>query len=454
MKTIYLKSIFLLSFALSAASTVSAQQLPIRYLDVITDNVVVTKDVTFSTNIPTVKVTDLAGNKIANENTFGQRIVNLKMDIYRPANDAVTNRPVIIFAFGGAFINGDKSNEGMIALAREFAKRGYVTASMNYRLGMNVTDKELSKRAVYRALQDGRSAVRFFRRNAAAYGVDANKVFLGGQSSGALLALHSVFIDKDSERPASTRNYEGRLDLGGLESIGDNKTYSNGTLVDGKANAVVAFAGSLGETSYIEGATDVPTVYFHSTDDRIMPYNSGEPFTDFNWIPGFNLPIVYGSNRLAMRSASVAAPYTLYTYTTRGHAVHFDGRARNLYTDIAPRAAEFLYNRVLNATPSANRSNESNALDSSKALTLSASYSATNDKVAVTLSGDYRGRIQLALYDSAGELYFSENGVKNNGTDNQMINVTSLTNGTYYVSVINERGKETIKEVLVAGKQY
>jgi acetyl esterase/lipase len=452
MKTIYLKSMFLSLFVLTAATTASAQQLPIRYLDVITDNIVTTKDVTFSTNIPTVKVTDLAGNKIANENTFGQRIVNLKMDIYRPAIDTVNNRPVIIFAFGGAFINGDKSNEGMVLLCREFAKRGYVTASMNYRLGMNVTDQELSKRAVYRALQDGRSAVRFFRKNAAAYGVDANKIFLSGQSSGALLALHSVFIDKDSERPASTRNYNGRLDLGGLESIGDNKTYSNGALVDGKANAVVAFAGALGETSYIEGASDVPTLYFHSTDDRIMPYNSGEPFTDFNWIPGFNLPIVYGSNRLATRSASVAAPYTLYTYTTRGHAVHFDGRTRDLYTDIVPRTAEFLYNRALNAAPSRATDISPNALDSYKSLTLSVSYSLMKDKVAVTLAGDYRGKIQIALYDSAGELYFSENGVKNNSVDNEMINVTPLANGTYYVSAIDERGKELIKEVLVTGK--
>lgn len=443
-----LRNVLSLFAFLVATTSAPAQQAPIRYLDVITENITATKDVIFSTNIPTVRVTDLAGNKIANENTFGQRIVSLRMDIYKPTVDTVSNRPVIIFAFGGAFINGDKSNEAIVMLCREFAKRGYVSAAMNYRLGMNVTDPELSKRAVYRALQDGRSAVRFFRRNAAAYGVDANKIFLSGQSSGALLALHSVFIDKDSERPASTRNYLGRLDLGGLESIGDNKTYSNGALVDGKANAVVAFAGALGETNYIEGPSDVPTVYFHSTDDRIMPYNAGEPFTDFNWITGFNLPVVFGSNRLSMRSMSVGAPYTLYSYTNRGHAVHFDGRAKALYADIVPRTATFLFDNVLNKAPVLAKSTAQN-LETAAPITADVGYSALSENVVVSLSGDYRGRIDVQLFDRTGALIFGKNGFKQKGIHHEIINVMSLNRGTYYVLVTDEHSKEVIKEVYI-----
>lgn len=322
-----------------------SQQLPNRYLEETTPTVQVTKDVVFSNNIPTVKSTNLFGNKLANEDSYGQVTATLKMDIYRPSNDNLNKRPVIIFAFGGGFVNGSRTEASMVKLCQAFAKRGYVTATIDYRLGMNIGDKELSKRAVYRALQDGRSAVRFFRKNADAYGVDANQIFISGHSAGAFLAYQSVYLDKDSERPASTRNYLGRADLGGIESIGDNKTYTDGSLVSGKANAVMGFAGALGDVNYIEGSSDVAGVYFHSSDDNTVPYNSGEPFSSLSWLPGFNLPTVYGSNQMNTRAGNVGASRTFYPYTNRGHGVHYNGSS--LYSDIAPRGSQFFYDNRL-----------------------------------------------------------------------------------------------------------
>ena len=34
----------------------------------------------------------------------------LDMDIYQPSNDTTTNRPLLIFAHGGAFVAGNKNN--------------------------------------------------------------------------------------------------------------------------------------------------------------------------------------------------------------------------------------------------------------------------------------------------------------------------------------------------------
>ena len=340
-----MKKNFLSGLLFMCALATFGQQLPNRYLEETTPNVQVTKDVTFSTNIPTVKSFDLFGNKLANEETFGQVTTTLKMDIYQPANDNLNKRPVIIFAFGGGFVNGSRTEASMIQLCQTFAKRGFVTATIDYRLGMNIGNEELSKRAVYRALQDGRSAVRFFRKNAATYGVDADQIFISGHSAGAFLALQSVYLDKDSERPASTRNYLGRADLGGLEAIGDNKNYTNGSLVSGKANGVMSFAGALGDVNYIEGSADVVGVYFHSSDDNTVPYNSGEPFSTLSWLPGFNLPTVYGSNQLNIRANNVGASHSFYPYTNRGHGVHYNGST--LYSDVTPRGAQFFYDNRL-----------------------------------------------------------------------------------------------------------
>ena len=123
-----MKKLLIVNAILIVALNLSAQQLPNRYLEEITQNVTITKDVTFSTNIPTVRTTNLFGNKIANEDSFGKVKVTLKMDIFTPDNtntNFLEKKPVIIFAFGGAFINGDKSNASMVALCKAYAKVGY-----------------------------------------------------------------------------------------------------------------------------------------------------------------------------------------------------------------------------------------------------------------------------------------------------------------------------------------
>jgi acetyl esterase/lipase len=340
-----MKKKLLFSVVLAYTALSQAQQLPNRYLEEISSTVQVTQNVVFSNNIPTIKTTNLFGNRIANEETFGDVTTTLKMDIYRTNNDTLSKKPVIIFAFGGGFVNGSRTEKSMIQLCQAFAKRGFVTATIDYRLGMNISNKELSKRAVYRAVQDGRAAVRFFRKNAALYGVDENQIYISGHSAGAFLAYQNVYLDKDSERPASTRNYLGRKDLGGLDDIGDNKTDAIGNKISGKANGTMGFAGALGDLTYIESVSDVPGVYFHSSNDNTVPYNSGEPFSIISFLPGFNLPTVFGGNQMDMRATKVSASHVFYSYPSRGHNVHYNGR--NIYTDISPRGSEFFYEKLL-----------------------------------------------------------------------------------------------------------
>ena len=56
------------------------------------------------------------------------------MDIYTPDGDTEINRPLILFIHGGSFYGGDKSSVDCQDFCKEFAKKGYVTASVNYRL--------------------------------------------------------------------------------------------------------------------------------------------------------------------------------------------------------------------------------------------------------------------------------------------------------------------------------
>src|ERR1035437_1260110 len=157
-----------------------------RYDSEIFTNVTTTSNVVYGSNA------DLNGSA-----------VSLTMDIYQPTGDVATQRPVIIFAHGGSFIGGTKTDADEVALATRFAKRGYLTASISYRLGMGFPINQTgATKAVWRAVQDMKAAVRFFRKDAATtntYKADPNYIFVGGYSAGAFMAVHYAYLDQPSE---------------------------------------------------------------------------------------------------------------------------------------------------------------------------------------------------------------------------------------------------------------
>ena len=112
---------YLLS-ALLLCSAVFSQSdcLDNRYIDDIF-NVTMTNEVEYGEN--------------TNESFIGSEYTQtLYMDIYEPDNDALENRPLIIFMFGGAFIGGSKSSGDIVNLCLNYASRGYVAAAIDYRL--------------------------------------------------------------------------------------------------------------------------------------------------------------------------------------------------------------------------------------------------------------------------------------------------------------------------------
>ena len=54
------------------------------------------------------------------------------MDIYTPDSDTASNRPLIIFIHGGSYLGGSKTEIDCIDFCEHFAKKGYVTASVNF----------------------------------------------------------------------------------------------------------------------------------------------------------------------------------------------------------------------------------------------------------------------------------------------------------------------------------
>lgn len=356
------KLITLFSLTLLLATSAWSQQ---RYIDEVFTNISETQNVRFSTQVPQPKrgggwyETVALGFPVnaKEHDTFNR---DLYMDIFQPFGDVNVKRPVFIVCFGGAFVLGSRKFGDIRELAIRMAKRGYVTAAIDYRLGMNMFDQGAALRAVYRAVQDGRSAVRYFRANADKLGIDPNQIYIGGHSAGGFIALQNAYLDRDVERPASTRKSSYRWsawlksgvynlpDQGCLDCVGDNKH------VNGKANAVVSLAGALGYLEHLEGSNDVPNIMFHSKNDIVVNYAAGQPFKDFSFlIAGYDLPVAYGSSSIQNKASQTNSPTKFYSYDKRGHDVHVDGLVNSalgrqkLHSDIVPKIAQYLYDTRL-----------------------------------------------------------------------------------------------------------
>ena len=330
-----------------------------RYTTNLFPNIMETTNVLFSTNVPRPNpgggfYETITGLPL-NVDEFSTTQVNLYMNIFQPTGDTLKKRPVIIICFGGGFVTGSKDHWSIRLMAQELAKRGFVTAVIDYRLGMNIFDEELSKRAVYRGVQDARSAVRFFKANAAgtnSYRIDPNNIYIGGHSAGAFLATHNAYLDMESERPASTYVWPqgcGFLDLYTcycpdqlcLDCVGNNQAYS------GHAKAIFSLAGAVGDVAYMQTSANPKVVMFHSEDDDTVPYDNGEPFSGITWIViGDDLPTVYGSLPMSERANTIGLANQFYSYTNRGHSVH-EATINTLYSDIIPSISNWFFLQLL-----------------------------------------------------------------------------------------------------------
>lgn len=107
-----------------------------------------------------------------------------KLDIVRPAGPVVPGRPVLLHIHGGAWMIGQKGNEAL-PLIRHLAQRGWVVATINYRL---------SPAAKWPAhIVDAKRALAWVKEHIAEHGGDPGFIAVSGGSAGghltSLLAL-------------------------------------------------------------------------------------------------------------------------------------------------------------------------------------------------------------------------------------------------------------------------
>ncbi|HZR12654.1 MAG TPA: alpha/beta hydrolase fold domain-containing protein [Acidimicrobiia bacterium] len=205
----------------------------------------------------------------------------LRLWVADPQDDT-TNRPAIVWVHGGGFAFGIDGMYGLAnASGKDYAERGYVGFSVEYRtdttvVGGSATSQPASlcqwvqdnwnpndpvwqqryqecQRNLAAAQYDVLAAVRWIRVHAMQYRVDPSKIAVGGFSAGAVTAGNVAYRGDD----VGTVHYFSGDDL---------------SVASSKVQAAFGASGCEYDPASI-GAGDAPTSWIHSRFDQAVPYS-------------------------------------------------------------------------------------------------------------------------------------------------------------------------------------
>ena len=263
-----------------------------------------------------------------------------EMDIYTPDSDTEINRPVILYMHGGSFYGGTKVMTDCVDFCTSMAKKGYVTASLNYRLANMISfisSQEEQYSTVLKAVSDVKSAIRYFRKdfaNGDTYAIDPNTIFVGGYSAGAVIAVHLTYIDSISDLPTTPINVQSIVNnvggANGLEGDAGNYGYSS------DVNGVISFAGGINDVNWID-ATDEPLVSIQGTSDLTVNYNCG---------PGMNNSLILtlcGSGEMHPRADNVGVLNDHLSFSGTDHLWAASGNSDPKFAQALDFTTNFLY---------------------------------------------------------------------------------------------------------------
>ncbi len=200
----------------------------VRYLENITENVAIQKDVIFGESITST------GEK-----------QTLLLDIYSPENDNQLTRPVIVWIHGGGFRPGnDKTQSYIVEMANRFAKKGYVCISIDYRIRENPRDDTAG--TIEDAVEDALKGLDWIRKNSESLKIDKSKIFIAGGSAGGMLGSYLCFNDRADQTDK---------------------------------NGIIGFVDLWGTPDEMWGKLDIdkndpPTIIVHGTDDKLVSYGN------------------------------------------------------------------------------------------------------------------------------------------------------------------------------------
>jgi para-nitrobenzyl esterase len=203
----------------------------------------------------------------------------LYLNVWRPADQAARNLPVMVWIYGGGFTGGSSASPNTSGVG--FAKQGVVLVAMNYRVGRfgffafpALTSERPDETKGNYAYMDQIAALQWVKRNVAAFGGNPNNVTIFGFSAGGV-SVHSMLASpmaqalfqkaivesggsRDSvltARPMRTDNVDPNYPVS-AETIG--MTFAKSMGIDGADQAALAKLRDLSADQVLRGAPGQP----------------------------------------------------------------------------------------------------------------------------------------------------------------------------------------------------
>ena len=257
--------------------------------------------------------TDVTDKVFRMANAINEIPLNLHLDIFRPKNDTLKKHPLVMLVHGGAFYFGSKDDKSITTWCRHLASLGYVTASIDYRIGFLPTMASIG-RAGYRAVQDAHAAMRFLVSHQEEYGIDTTMLFVGGASAGAITVLNLAFMTNET-RPEYTHSDLLRPDLGDIDTCG------NAIRTDFRIKGIIDMWGAMPDTSLLRGR-NIPILAFHGDADNIVPYGYDYPFGIAGMLKTWLVEPMFGSSCIVDHASKLGHQARLVTFNGYKHSPH------------------------------------------------------------------------------------------------------------------------------------
>jgi acetyl esterase/lipase len=200
--------------------------------------------------------------------------VKLSLYIFEPTSGPKTNRPAMVFFFGGGWTSGNPKQ--FEQHCRHLAERGMVAITADYRVASRHGVKPVT------CVTDAKSAIRWVRQQAQRLGIDPNRVAAGGGSAGGHLAAATAtlsgFDESGEDRsisaiPNALVLYNPALIMAPMAGV-SLEGFESRVSADRMGTDPV----KLSPAHHVKKGAP-PTIIFHGKADTTVPYATAEAFT-------------------------------------------------------------------------------------------------------------------------------------------------------------------------------
>lgn len=362
-------------------------------------------------------------------NNVGTVTQQLYLDLVQPKNDTLSRRPLIIWAYGGGFVTGARKD--MSAFCELYSKKGYVTATLDYRLYSFLNgypDSVKITNTIVQAVQDMKAAIRYLKKTVKEdgnpYRIDTSNIIVGGVSAGAITAMLTAEMDSTDPIPTWMRTIITAQ--GGFEGNSGTPLYTS------TVKGAISMSGGLYRKEWLD-KDDLPFAAYHGTADATVAYGYG-----------LNVYNFYGDGdgSVAPRAVELGIPVVLVSVPGGGHTDIYPSSPTNIPASFAvwqSKMTDFMQRLVCGTKPlsTENIDNQQVKIYPNPA----------NEEMTVEIDKNTEGfKFDLSVFDALGRQVVS---IKNQTNNSLVLYKKDIGAGLFFVRLNFENNAKPVLKKIV-----